>query len=185
MIRLHDDCLIFQTTNGDLIPCSAQVVAVEMVGDFASVVHPHLVQEAASAVLHYFKHDLKRQQVTVQEFSLALERILRGFGLNVVGGVNAPASPSPRAVNLEGCVREAEGVFELGFFPRIRDELRKSIGRQRDLVLFCGLRGCVKRLLGRKRWSRRCDEFSDQIVDYLRLCLSREDEAASCGLIVR
>ena len=33
MIQLHTDCLVFETSDGDSIPCSAQDVTVELLGD--------------------------------------------------------------------------------------------------------------------------------------------------------
>src|SRR3569833_1988255 len=69
MIQLRPDCLIFQTSQGELIPCSAETVTIELIGDASSVLDPEIVREAASAVVHYFKHDLGRETVSVAEFS--------------------------------------------------------------------------------------------------------------------
>ena len=35
MIQLHTDCLVFETSDGEAIPCSAQDVTVELRGDAA------------------------------------------------------------------------------------------------------------------------------------------------------
>src|SRR5580658_67141 len=83
MIQLKNDCLIFQTDNGEQIPCSADWVTFEMIGDGAELVDPEVVRHASAAVLHYFKHELQRQSVSVGEFALALEKVLRSFGLSV------------------------------------------------------------------------------------------------------
>ena len=40
MIQLHPDCLIFRTSQGELIPCSAESVTIEMIGDASSVIDP-------------------------------------------------------------------------------------------------------------------------------------------------
>ena len=74
MIQLHSDCLVFETAAGQLIPCSAEMISFELVGEETSVLNPDLIRHAAAAVLHYFKHDLGRAAVTVGEFSLALEQ---------------------------------------------------------------------------------------------------------------
>ena len=187
MIQLHHDYLMFETTSGELIPCSAEVVAVEMVGEYVSQVHPELLQHAAAAVLHYFKHDLGRCQVTVQEFSSALERVLKTFGFRIESDGPAPvaaASPALEALDLPQLAHEAGGAFELAFFPRIREQLHRRLDHGRETVAFRGLRTCVKQLLGRKRWSPLCEVLSDQIVDYLRECLSSERSTASCKLVI-
>ena len=54
MIQLHPDCLIFETSTGESIPCSAEVVTIELVGD--SKLDPQIVREAAAAVVYYFRN---------------------------------------------------------------------------------------------------------------------------------
>jgi len=42
----------------------------------------------------------------------------------------------------------------------------------------------VKRLAGARRWSPRCEQIEDQIVDFLRGCLTAEPEQNKCALVV-
>jgi hypothetical protein len=42
----------------------------------------------------------------------------------------------------------------------------------------------VKRLAGVRRWTSRCEELQDQIVDFLRHCLTAETERNECALVV-
>jgi len=52
------------------------------------------------------------------------------------------------------------------------------------VLRFRGLRGCVKQLTGAQRWSQRCDVLQEQIVAYLRECLSADRDQAKCALVV-
>ena len=54
MIQLHTDCLVFETSDGEAIPCSAHDVTVELLGDAVTEIEPHLITEAAEAVLFHF-----------------------------------------------------------------------------------------------------------------------------------
>jgi len=184
VIQLHHDYLLFQTGAGESIPCSAEQVTLELIGEYASVINPVLLQQAAAAVLHYFKHDLGREQVTVAEFSGALERILKHFGFSVTSDADVALSPI-EASDLRELISEIDKGFELAFFPRLRAELEAKLTATPRMVAFNGLRGCVKELLGAKRWCPRCQTLNDQIVEYLRNCLSLDDRAASCGLVIR
>jgi hypothetical protein len=57
--------------------------------------------------------------------------------------------------------------------------------RQSPKILrFRGLRGCVKQLTGARRWSFRCEQLQDQIVSYMRECLSADREKNECALVV-
>jgi hypothetical protein len=185
LIQLHTHCLAFEQPDGTAIPCSAEQITVEVLGEAANGVHSDLVRHAAATVLYYFKHELGRSTVTMNEFIQALERVLKGFGLEVAATMPASAAP---AIEVQECdLRLLAGVapagFELDFFPRLRAALRDRLVSHPRVVKFTGLRPCVKRLAGRKRWCPRCHRLSDQIVGYLRECLHEQREER-CSLIV-
>jgi hypothetical protein len=182
MIQLHPDYLLFETPAGKVIPCSAELVAVELIGDAAGGLDPAIVEQAAAAVLHYFRQDLGWATVTVGEFSHALEQALQALGVH-------PNMESPMAevrnFDLRQLAAASDRTFELSFFPKLREVLRSRLGESPTLVRFYGLRGCVKQLVGAKRWSNRCQALNDQIVDFLRACLETESAQTSCDLVIR
>jgi hypothetical protein len=153
MIALASDCLVFRTAAGENIPLFAEAVSVELMGDAAGLLNAEFVQDAANAVFHYFKHELDRQAVSAAEFAGALEKALRGFAC--VEAASAPAPSIPRVVesDLSRLAGESTHASELFFFPRLRDELRHQLRQTPRLLRFHGLRGCVKRLLGARRWT--------------------------------
>lgn len=186
MIQLHTHCLAFEQPGGGAIPCSAEEITVEVLGEAASGVNSEIVRNAAAAVLHYFKHELGRDSVTMGEFISSLEKVLLGFGLEI------------KSFNPINLLQDAQGVaetdlrtlagqtgadIELDFFPRLREELRVQLEHSPRVVRFSGLRPCVKRLAGRKRWCPCCHRLSDQIVGYLRECLNQQ-HAERCSLVV-
>jgi len=184
MIQLHPDCLMFQMDSGDAIPCSAELVAVELIGEAAGALDPELVRNAARAVLHYFKVEMGKTFVSVGEFSRALSRVLHGFGLKVKssGAVEAPRRIMESDLRQLAC--DSGKGFELAFFQRLRDELRQQLNQSPQIVRFTGLRGCVKQLSGARRWTDRCQRLNDQVVEFLRHCLGAERSAGSCSLVV-
>jgi hypothetical protein len=183
MIQLHPDYLLFETAQGQIIPCSAELIAVELVGDALAHLDLALVREAAAAVLHYFRQDLGWTTVSVGEFSRALADALKALGIRA--SVPEPERAPGASCDLRRLVSGADHSLELGFFPTLRHTLRSQMGQSPGVLRFHGLRGCVKELTGAKRWSHRCQALHDQIVDYLRACLATEFAQASCGLIVR
>jgi hypothetical protein len=190
MIQLKTDCLIFNTHDGEQIPCSAEWVTLELMGEGAEMIDPEVVHNASAAVLHYFKHELQRQSVSVGEFAIALEKVLRSFGLSVYADHQfepkfKPEPPRVLETNLIELASQAscEG-FELLFFPHLRQELKRQLDQSPNVLRFHGLRGCVKQLAGADRWNRRCQSLHDQIVDYLRSCWETEPARRSCALMV-
>jgi len=184
MIQLHPDCLMFQMDGGDAIPCSAELVAVELIGEAAGALDPELVRNAARAVLHYFKVEQGKNFVSVNEFSRALAGVLRGFGLAVKSSGTAETPRRITESDLRQLACESGKGFELAFFPRLRDELRQHLHQTPHIVRFKGLRGCVKQLAGARRWTGRCQQLNDQIVEFLRQCLGAEPIGQNCSLVV-
>jgi len=186
MILLRHDCLGFKTADGEAIPCTAQQMTVELLGESAHLVDEEVVKNAAEAVLHYFKTELGRTTVTTAEFSQALEQVLRGLGFEVQSQASMQSATTRIAdYDLRHLAFQSGKGFELAFFSKLRDELRVRLGDSPHVVQFRGLRGCVKQLMGAKRWGTRCQRLNDQIVEYLRTCLSAEVAGRSCALVVR
>jgi hypothetical protein len=184
MIALAYDCLLFETSSGESIPFSAEMISVELSGDGIGVFDPEFLKHAASAVFHYFKHDLGRVTVTVGEFAGALEKVLRGFGLQSEPETQNSAQRRVLKSDLRRLACESGKGFELFFFPRLRDELRQQLLRSPEVLHFRGLRSCVKQLTGARRWSPRCQSLHDQIVEFLRNCFTTEASQPNCALLV-
>ena len=180
MIALHTDCLLFQLHNGESVPCSADMIAIEIVGEARDVLDPEMLRHAAASVFHYIKIELAREVVSVGEFSLALEKVLGHLGYTLHASPPAGISDT----DLARLVRETGDSLELFFFPRLRAELRSQLRQSPRVVRFRGLRGCVKQIAGARRWSRRCERLEDQIISFLRECLTAETEQNECALVV-
>jgi len=181
MTPLPSDCLVFKLIGEELIPCTGPAVSFELAGEGASLVSEHVFQEAAKAVLHYFRHELRRQSVTVGEFSAALEVVLHSLGMTQF-------KAAPELVNREkdtNLLALVEEGMELLFFPRLREELRRQLRPGPEVVRFRGLRGSVLRLTGARRWSPRCQSLKEQIVDFLRTSLQAEPLGRPCGLVIQ
>jgi hypothetical protein len=114
---------------------------------------PEVLRHAAASVFHYFKKELERETVTVGEFAVAMEKVLRQLGFVIRAG--ALESRPREVVETDLCLfaRESADSLELFFFPRLRDELRAQLRQSPRVLRFRGLRGCVKQLAGARRWS--------------------------------
>jgi hypothetical protein len=190
MIQLKPDALFFKISSGEVIPCSAEEVTVEFIGDATELLDPQLIHHAAHAVLHYFKVEQGKNQVSVGEFAQALATVLRGLGIEVRenegAGHSAPVSELHPVAEADLCqlAFDSGKGYELLFFNRLRAELRCQLSHSPRVIRFKGLRGCVKQLAGVRRWNGRCQQLNDHIVGYLRDCLNTEDHPDSCSMLV-
>ena len=184
MILLASDCLLFELPSGETVPFSAGMISVEISNGTGGQLEQEFVEHAAASVFHYFKNDLGRKTVSVAEFASAFESALNGLGLTLTGGRLTASTVGKTTKDLRLFAHDAGYACELGFFPLLRDAVRDQVQASPQLVRFHGLRGCVKRLAGARRWSPRCDTLRDQIVEFLRLIVSREAAGEVCGLVV-
>jgi hypothetical protein len=184
MITLAADCLIFELASGESVPCSADMVAVELEGDTVELFDAEFVRHATSAVFHYFKHELCRQSVGIGEFAGALEKVLRGFAATAQRPADPVAGRRVLESDLHRLASESGPVCELVFFARLRAELQRHLQQPPQVLRFRGLRCCVKQLTGARRWSSRCKDLEGEIVAYLRQCLGAEAAPNEFALVV-
>ncbi len=184
MIALASDHLLFQMADGQNVALCPESIPADLFPNAAGPFDPEFVGHAANAVFHYFKHDLDRQTVSAVEFAGALQKVLRGFHQPPPAFPPGAFSPRTADCDLDSLALESGSGCELLFFPRLRDELRHRLRQNPRLVRFRGLRPCVLRLLGARRWTPRCQTFADQIVHYLRQCLKAEASQTELALVV-
>lgn len=182
MIALHSDCLLFKLNNGESVPCSPAMISVEIIGEANSHLDPDMLRHAAASVFHYFKNELDRETVSIGEFSLALEKALQHLGYTIHASETVDAKL--HGTDLASFASECAENLELFFFPRLRNEVRLQLRQSPEILRFRGLRGCAKQLAGARRWSPRCEQIQDQILEYLRGCLTAENGKSECSLVV-
>jgi len=183
MILLSQDYLLFELESGERIPFSADTISVELAGGEGSPFDADFLEQAIKAVFHYFQNELGRESVKVAEFSSAMERVLRGFLRGETRPAETLADRSVAEADLRRLLDEADRT-ELLFFPRLRDELRAQLHTQPRMLRFRGLRSCVKQLAGARRWSPRCRDLQERILDFLRACAAADRAGKDCALVV-
>ena len=184
MIRLHPDCLIIKMSSGEQFPCPAEIVTVELIGEAASWMSEEVDKNVAAAVLHFFKEEQGRDVVSVAEFSEVLEDVLQGFGYSVGQAALGKGKRMVRNTDINDIIADTEGELELAMYQRLKSEMERLLRNPPDELRFCGLRGCVKRVLHAQRWSRKCQALNDQIVAFLRECLDAHS-SSDCSLVVK
>ncbi len=183
MIALGSKCLVFQKSNGEAVPLSADMISVELSDGAAQLFDQDYVDNAAEAVFHYFKHDLERETVTMAEFSEALGKALSGLKSVIV--TDSDADCLTVTCDLKQLALECGEGCELVFFPRLRTELRDLLKDSPQTLQFSGIKDCVKALTGARRWSPECRTLKAQIISFLRGCLSAEQTRGDLSLVVR
>ncbi len=117
MSALASDYLLFKMAGGKSVAFSAEMVSVEPAGGAAELFDQEFLTHATKAVFHYFKHELRRQTVSVGEFASALEKVLRGFALTGQAAARTQCAPRVLESDLRRLACESGKGCELFFFP--------------------------------------------------------------------
>ena len=158
-------------STGELLPCSAEAVTAELLGDTLNLIEPHTIQEALKAVVYYFREEHEDTSVSVAQFSSALGKVLQGFGFDVVFDEDPQIHLRVEETDMARLARETSGQqYELFFFQRLRLEVRSSLRKSPNLIQFNRTRECVKRIVGAGRWCARCRCFWRCCYCFWRCC---------------
>jgi len=111
-----------------------------------------------------------------------LEKVLDELKLD--GGGTLERAKLVRESDLSALARECGVGGELVFFPRLRKELALHLEADCRVIRFLGVRNCVKQLSGARRWGVKCKAMQEQIVEYLRKCLSALAKGKEVALVV-
>lgn len=193
MIELRRDCIWLAQDGGEAIPCSVEDLTFEVVGGAGTNVDPDVLRNAAAGVLHFFKAEQGKVRITLGEFAEALGRVLAGLGyaVEVLGSESEGSEGEIRqesviqTTDLRAVACAAGKMGELDFFPRLRTLLRDQLAVAPKAVEFHGLRPAVKQLLGRKHWTKECEDLEERILESLRGWWLRETGKRDTRLVVR
>lgn len=185
MIQLNPDCVVLELESGNTLPCSVELMTVELLGETASWIDPEILRNINQAVILYLRDELGKHLVSFQEFSEVLEQVLKGFGFDLALPRSAVTkSGGVEKTNIADWLGRKDQGFELMMFQRLRKELSKKLSNEPPGVLWIhGLRECVKNQLGARRWSRKCQDLNDQLISFIRECFDRSAHS-DCSLVV-
>ncbi len=185
MIQLNPDCVVLELNDGNSLPCSVELMTVDLLGENASWIDPAILKNINQAVILYLREELGKHLVSFQEYAEVLEQVMKGFGFDF--SLNTPTNASPTQVektDISDWLGRKECGFELMMFQRLRKELSRKLTEQPPGVLWIhGLRKCVKNHLGARRWSRKCQDLNDQMISFIRECFDRNAQP-DCSLIL-
>ena len=186
MIQQRSDCLVFETASGECIPCSAEELTVELIGEGSKSLTPEVIHNAAAALLHYFKYEVSKEKVTIGEFTEALVDLLQKLGYQVSESGSIVSSEETYVeIHLDDFVDHQSAAMEMAFFSKLRSAVKEALSDSAPSLKITGLRPCVLALSGSRRWNNRCRELSDHIVGFLRQCITTDVRTKHCDLIVR
>ena len=170
MIQPREDIAWVRAKDGRLTPFDADRLAhsIQLACEFAGHSDNLLAESVASAVHRYACECERNHAIAAAEIAQIVLDVLTMLTCNDIARAYAC-----RGEWLEIRLDEIAG-FELEFYRRLDATLRTASGNEEMAVMHLrGLRSCVMRLRGTRRWGDSCRLLADEIVDFVRARVAR------------
>jgi hypothetical protein len=163
MIQLREDIAWVRADDGRLAPFDPQRLArsIQLACEFTGHCEHVLSESVASAVRAYVSDC--EPIIDAAEIGRIVYDVLAMLACTDVARAYAS-----RHEWVEIRLDEITG-FELEFYRQLDAVLRAASGaKQMASVHLCGLRACVMRLRGARRWGTGCRALAEEILDFVR-----------------
>lgn len=131
----------------------------------AGATDPLLAESVASAIHRYALEGRSAPTLSVREIEHLVATALTCLGLEPLARAYARRNQRTE-IHLDEMA--AAAALELRFYQQLAQRLAATADRQLALVQVRGLRACVMRLAGARRWHRGCRRLAEDIVAYIR-----------------
>ena len=168
MIRMNDQALFMCFPDGRMEPLDLTALVGEIASQNQTLspnFEPWMVEHVVQSIVHYVRHQLNKDSVTLQDFIEIAQEVLKTF---IEESESKPPEPHQENFDLYQLAQRAGHGFELRFYEMLRENIRDAAGRGKTAYVFTGLRRCVKLLAGKQRWRIRCRRLNDEIVEFIR-----------------
>lgn len=142
-------------------------------------------EQVTGGLLLFFRHDVREQEVDHTFVEESVRLILQK--LNAHDVLQHFHLLPPRAMICLETLAESLGPCptELHFFELLRREMSERLERGVRSLHCCGLRPCVKHLLGTRDWRKNCESLSEEIIETISAqCLRRCRGNARLDIVV-
>jgi hypothetical protein len=180
MIQPREDIVWVRADDGRLTPFDADRLtqSIQLACKCAGH-HDLLVAESVAAAVHAY---VKECPTDVQEIACIVLDVLTMLACDDIA-----RAYSSRGERAEIRLDQIDG-FELEFFRELDAALRAATGAEEmAMVQLRGLRACVMRLRGARRWGDSCRAMAEDILDFIRsrAVQARPVRAAALNVEVR
>jgi len=117
-------------------------------------------------VVHYLENKCPLRLLPIEKLNDRIRYMLQRIGYEPVARALTAMAP-PITVSLETAAEEAGETFELGFFNRLKEEIKSVREVGAEAIYFSEVKESVKMLKQTEKWNDECDALEEEILDYL------------------
>jgi len=157
MIQLREDIVWVRAADDTLTPFDGP----RLTGSIQRAIRDQLLAESIATAI--YRYACETQTICAAEIAELACAALTMFGLTECADAYRHRR---RFAEIQLDQLAGSETFELGFYRQLDDELRALVEPAR--LNLRGLRACVMRLRGARRWGESCRVLADDIVGFVR-----------------
>jgi hypothetical protein len=186
MIQTHQDVLIVRYGDGTAEPLTIRELIerldIRTEGELSGL-QPWVLEQVITAIFRHFQQDLKQNSVSHSELIKLIQGLQQSFLVEVI-----QQGQMRFQMDLFELAKRNGAAFELEFYAEVKQFIlgkalgedasrsqenalaKKQSGKEQSSpnLRITGLRRCAKFLAGRSRWSKRCCEVRNEIMNFIR-----------------
>lgn len=187
MIQAREDMVWVQHADGRLEPFDAAVLIASIcaVNHTAAVAEGLLTaaESVADAIHRHACDHLAAQRITTGEIVEIVESLLEMLGYEAEARAYRVDRRSTE-IRLDEIADRTSTGFILAFYREIDEALARAQERGSVQLRMSGLRACVLKLSGARRWGMNCKRLADEIVDHVVARAARDGAGEALQLAV-
>lgn len=126
-----------------------------------------IVSDISRGVESFLANHYKGCYIDSSDLFERIEKALSSIGLSRIAE-RMDRTPPPMRVSLSDLARRAGTGYELGFFHLLGEALQSAASGGACRIELHGLRSAVRRLVGAKKWTERCESLQRLIVSFIQ-----------------
>jgi ATP cone domain-containing protein len=169
MIRLLEDVAWVKFADGRLAPFDEHRLAlsIQRVAEGVGDADWWLAESIAAAVHMYAVKTRSDRIIPISEITEIVGAVLSTLGYEKISQAYEQG-PKRVAIRLHELMGRTNAVLELEFFQRLDRALGVAASSRLSVIEVNGLRTCVMRLRGARRWTEGCRRLAEEIVTHVR-----------------
>jgi hypothetical protein len=174
MIRLLEDIAWVRFEDGHLAPFDEHRLAlsIQRVAEDVGDADWWLAESIAAAVHAYAMKVRSDGVIPSAEITQIVGAVLSTLGYEKIS-LAYGQGPNRVAIQLHELMSRTNAAFELEFFQRLDRALDVAASSRLSVMEVNGLRTCVMRLRGARRWTAGCRQLAEEIVTHVRERVAR------------
>lgn len=156
--------------DGRLAPASARWFAMSMVCSGAVEWDPvgwELAMEVGLVLAFWLNDRRKGEVIGAREVEEMLLDVANSMGIEMRAETIQLLAP-PVEINLLGLVELAGSSYELAFFSMLKEQILEALQSGVQFIECVESRRAIKKLLGFKTWNPKCQQFLQQVVEFVQ-----------------